>query len=96
MTRIISLPKKIGEQLGRRADAATLREEVLRFEQPIQLDFSGVKVISFSFAEEFFGQLARQCGPDIFNSRIVLKNIRPDHLSLVQAAVDRHKYGKAA
>jgi hypothetical protein len=96
MTKIISLPKRIGEQLGRRSEAADLREEILRLEYPVQLDFSGVKVISFSFADEFFGQLTKQFGPDIFKSKIVLKNIRPEHLSLVNAAVSRNKSSEVA
>jgi hypothetical protein len=87
--KIISLPKKIGEQLGHRNEAAELREEILRLEHPVQLDFSGVKVISYSFAEEFFGHLTKTFGPDIFDKKISLKNLRPEHRSIIQAAVRR-------
>ncbi len=89
--KIISLSKKFGATVGHRTDAAELREEVLVGDQPVQLDFSGVKVISYSFAEEFFGKLVENHGPEILGTRIILKNIRPESQSMMTAVIQKHE-----
>lgn len=85
--KIISLSKKIGEKLGCRNNAAQFRDEIIKLNQPVQLDFSGVKVISYSFAIEFFGQLARHYGPEVFHTRVILKNLKPDGHAIVKTII---------
>ncbi|OFZ82721.1 MAG: hypothetical protein A2583_05090 [Bdellovibrionales bacterium RIFOXYD1_FULL_53_11] len=85
--KIISLSKKFGSTLGQRSRAAELREEVMNLDHPLQLDFSGVKIISYTFAEEFFGKLACQFGESIFKQRILVKNVRPESQSVIHAAI---------
>lgn len=87
--KIISLSRKIGASLARRSHASEIRSEVLRFEKPVQLDFSGVTLISYSFAEEFFGRLAEEFGPDIFKTRILIKNVRPENQAVINAAINK-------
>ena len=88
--RIVSLSKKVGEQLGQRSCAADLRAEIVALEHPIQLDFSGVKLISYSFAVEFFGKLVDLYGDEVFHDRVILKNLRPEGQALVQTVLKNH------
>ena len=94
--KIISLSKKIGENLGHRSNAAEFREEILRLNEPVQLDFSGVKIVSYSFADEFFGRLANEFGKDVFRTRIIVKNLRPESQSVMRAAIENRTKNNVA
>ena len=53
--------------------------------QVIQIDFSGISVVSSSFADEVFGKLFMELGPMRFMQAIRLINVTPT----VQALIDR-------
>ncbi len=75
--KIVLLSKRIGTTLTGRDSALKLKNEMLALDHPVQLDFSGVKTMSYPFAETFFGRLANDHGPEIFASRIRIKNMQP-------------------
>jgi hypothetical protein len=88
--KIISVSRRVGDTLGPRAIAAELRDEIISLNQSVQLDFSGVKIISYSFADEFFGKVTEQFGPDVFKTRIILRNVRLDNQPVIQNAMKRY------
>ncbi len=73
--RIISLSKKIGQRLMSRHIAAELRNELVQINEPVQLDFSGIKWLSHTFADELLGILHQELGAEVFNSRIRMRNV---------------------
>ena len=72
-------------------------ENLLRERRTIVLDFSGVGVISSSFADEVFGRLFVEMGPRAFMKRIEISNVDPTVEGLIdRAIVQRTKLGNGA
>jgi len=55
--------------------------------QRIVIDFSGVSVISSSFADEVFGMLFVELGPMTFMRKIVFQNVSPTVNGLIDRAI---------
>jgi hypothetical protein len=76
MTFIIA--EIIGTDVSSRTKAAQLRDDVVRAandRQPVQLNFSGVRTISESFADELFGVLVADRGDEWFREHVKVKNV---------------------
>ena len=72
-------------------------ENLLRERRTIVLDFSGVGVISSSFADEVFGRLFVEMGPRAFMTRIEMHHVDPTVEGLIdRAIVQRTKLGNGA
>lgn len=72
-------------------------ENLLRERRTIVLDFSGVGVISSSFADEVFGRLFVEMGPRAFMTRIEMRHVDPTVEGLIdRAIVQRTKLGNGA
>ena len=72
-------------------------ENLLREQRSLILDFSGVGVISSSFADEVFGRLFVDMGPRAFMTRIVMRHVDPTVEGLIdRAIVQRIKLGNGA
>lgn len=74
---------------GTRRSGLALRTEVLNIANQsnslIVIDFSGISVVSSSFADEFIGKLVAQLGFISFNRRFQLSNMNP----FIGAIIDR-------
>ena len=85
---------------GSRQGARRIRgmlENLLRERRTIVLDFSGVGVISNSFADEVFGRLFVEMGPRAFMTRIEMHHVDPTVEGLIDSAiVQRTKLGNGA
>lgn len=57
--------------------------------QPIEIDFSGVPLVSSSFADEVFGKLFVKLGPLEFMQRIRLKNLEQTVRMLIDRAISQ-------
>jgi anti-sigma regulatory factor (Ser/Thr protein kinase) len=80
------------EGVGSRPAGAFIREKcqhLLRQEpgKPIVLDWSGVPVVSSSFADEALGKLFAELGPIVFGARIKHKAMEPVNMTLVNTAI---------
>lgn len=65
-------------------------ENLLRMSgKKIRIDFSGIPVVSSSFADEVFGRLFLELGAVAFMNRVEFKNMDPTVRSLVDAAIAR-------
>ncbi len=53
----------------------------------VEIDFSGINIITSSFADEVFGRLFNEIGPISFMSRINLSNAGPSILGLINRAI---------
>ena len=72
-------------------------DNLLRERRTIVLDFSGVGVISSSFADEVFGRLFVEMGPRAFMTRIEMRHVDPTVEGLIdRAIVQRTKLGNGA
>ena len=72
-------------------------ENLLRERRIIVLDFSGVGVISSSFADEVFGRLFVDMGPRAFMTRIEMRHVDPTVGGLIdRAIVQRTRLGNGA
>ncbi|MGK5086159.1 STAS-like domain-containing protein [Bdellovibrionota bacterium FG-2] len=87
--RIISLSKRIGQRLMSRHIAAELRNELVQNNEPVQLDFSGIKWLSHTFADELIGTLHRNYGEEIFNSRFRLRNVSLEIRGVISASIQK-------
>lgn len=56
-------------------------------QQKIQVDFSGVPLVSSSFADEMLGKLFAELGPLTFMQRFELRNVEPTVKQLVDKAI---------
>ncbi len=76
--------------LGSRRGGARVRQELrnlLRGQGQVVVDFSDVRIISSSFADEVFGRLFVELGPRAFMSRIVLRNVDATIDGLIDRAI---------
>lgn len=64
-------------------------ENLLKGSETITVDFSGVEVISSSFADEVFGRLFVSLGPRTFTKRVILTNANEDIDGLIDLAIDQ-------
>ena len=72
-------------------------ENLLRNQRSITIDFSGVGVISSSFADEVFGRLFVKMGPRAFMKKIRMLNVDPTVEGLIdRAIVQRTQLGNGA
>lgn len=62
-------------------------ENLLREGQAVTLDFSGVGVVSSSFADEVFGRLFVEMGPRAFMTRIAMRNVDRTVEGLIDRAI---------
>ncbi len=91
----INLASDFGDLLKTRFEGDLLRVQIERFlaiEQEIRVDFSGVAGISHSFADECFGTLFSEHGPDLFRTRLHLSGLNDEiKLALRWVFSDRQK-----
>ncbi len=76
--------------LGSRRGGTRVRQELrnlLQGHEQVVVDFSDVRVISSSFADEVFGRLFVDLGPRAFMSRLVLRNVDPTIDGLIDRAI---------
>lgn len=66
----ISIAEKFGTDISSRRCGAALREQLDALSGECVLDFTGVRTISSSFADEVFGVLFLSHGEQWFRSRI--------------------------
>ena len=74
----INISKEFGTDLSSRTRAAALRIQILRGvarDGISHIDFSSVRTVSDSFADEVFGVLAVEKGQDWFREHIKLINV---------------------
>lgn len=64
-------------------------ENLLEGAETITVDFTGVEVISSSFADEVFGRLFVSLGPRTFTKRVILTNLNEDIDGLIDLAIDQ-------
>lgn len=70
-----------GTSLNSRHLGATIRasaEAVMAQEQEVTIDFSGIMMVSHSFADELLGKLIVQLGATAFQERVHLHNVDPE------------------
>lgn len=85
--KTIFLSKSIGPNLSTRKTAAIVRQELAASSEPVIVDFSGVQLMSHSFADELFGKLAEQFGLDVFRERFRLVNLTEQDRMMLRAVV---------
>lgn len=87
--RILFAP--LGRHLSSRAQAAQLREQLLQLDTAgaLLLDFSGVSIVSSSFADELVGVLALRFGLDWLRDRIELQGHNAEVRRALLSAVAR-------
>lgn len=89
----------LGTDLSNRQGAASLRARIIsataESAEAVALDFTGVRTISDSFADELFGVLAIELGPEWIRSHLSITNLSPDIrqtiLEAVQFRIDRQE-----
>ena len=86
---MISLAKQYGPNLGGRGIGARVRADIQGFltNEAVTIDFSGVQLLSHSFADEVFGKLAEQHGVAIFKSRVLVRNISDFDKAILSSVV---------
>ena len=75
---------KTGSRSGGRHVRKTI-ENLMNETGKIAIDFSGVGIVSSSFADEVFGRLFVQLGPRAFMTRIEMRNVGP----VIEGLIDR-------
>jgi len=94
---MISLSEKIGRNLASRKRAAEFRAWLILQPVPLQLDLSGVELLSHSFADELFGKIAEEFGSDFFRSKVMLVGMKNGDRDLIRSVViDRMENRKAS
>ncbi len=93
--KTIFLSKKIGPNLSTRRAAASLREELVSSSEPVVIDFSGVELISHSFADELFGKLAEKFGLSVFRDRFHLAKLNDNDRMMLRTVVSDRLEPKA-
>lgn len=87
---VFSVKDELERELGSRSGGRRARqiiENLLREDHEVVLDFSGISVISSSFADEVLGRLFVQMGPRAFMSRIQIRNANPTIEGLIDRAI---------
>lgn len=103
-TARVELAQSFGTDLSDRSRAAILRERVVQVsatsQEPFVIDFAGVRTVSDSFADELFGVLYLEHGPDWIRQHISAINLAPDVrltiLEAIQGRIDREHAEPAA
>ncbi|MBN20215.1 MAG: hypothetical protein CL678_02920 [Bdellovibrionaceae bacterium] len=67
--------KNFGQVLGGRKLAEEIRLKIENSLEPVVLDFSGIRTVSHSFADELIGKLAENLGPVAFKQKIKIINL---------------------
>jgi len=85
------------ESLGARSAGSPVRMKLINLLQlvrdvPIRVDFSGLSVVSSSFADEVIGKLFLEMGQE-FSRRIVLSNMTPTVKMIVDRAIRQRSDG---
>lgn len=93
--KIFVLSSYLSPDLASKVQAAKLREEVEKHGNPIVLDFAGVRVMSFTFAEELFGRLVRDYGVSCLRTRFRVRNMSPRVRGILNGVLE-HSDKKAA
>jgi hypothetical protein len=86
---------KVGEQakdVGTRVEGRRLRNKILNLVQAeegerVILDFSGIEVVSSSFADEFVAKMAETVGHDVWRDRFELRALGPTVNTVIQIAL---------
>ncbi len=99
--QVIHVHERFGALLIVQADATALATEILSSAQPTFLDFSGVRQMSYPFAGELFGMLAKELGSKRVKRRVRLRGLLPtlrviadtvlEELCAVHAEAERDK-----
>src|SRR5687768_15072679 len=79
--RALSLSRSFGTDLSSRTRAARLRASIVqhaRDGEVVEIDFSGVRTISDSFADELFAVLVVEQGDKWFRKHVRLVNVPDD------------------
>ena len=94
---VFSMKEEAQRDFGSRQGGIRIRnmiENLMRDQYAIIIDFSGVGVISSSFADEVFGRLFVQMGPRAFMARIEMRNVDATVGGLIDRAImQRTKLG---
>lgn len=76
-----SILEELGSDLSSRQRAASFRERIVAVvaqgQSPCGLDFSGVRSVSHSFADELFAVLVEVRGESWFKTNLKLSNLPP-------------------
>lgn len=87
----INIAKDYGTDLSSRFRAGNLREQILQrtenLETDVEIDFSGVRIVSESFADELFAILVLEKGEAWFRQRIHVVNLPPHIRQTILATV---------
>lgn len=73
--KTICIATDIGVDISSRTRAAALRQAIEADCDITRLDFSGVRTISDSFADELFGVLVEQRGDEWFRTHVQVTNL---------------------
>jgi hypothetical protein len=87
--RIISVSSKVGQQRGARAQALALCADLVDQDNPVQLDFTGVHVISYTFAKELSAHLRSIYGEDRVRAQVVFRNLKPGVRRMIETAFEQ-------
>jgi anti-sigma regulatory factor (Ser/Thr protein kinase) len=92
LTSIVFVVKRDSASLGSREAGAGFRTKIenlmgMRPQDPVVLDFSGVTIMSSSFADEVVGKLFRAMGPLAFMARVRLQGLTPTVRGLLDRAI---------
>ena len=82
---------KYGSSFGTRAFAenlrSTVREEINNNEKVV-FDFTGVRVVSNSFADELFGKLIKEIGFDVFKDKTTFEGASEEVINVLLKAIN--------
>ena len=89
---VFRVAEKAQGMLGSREGGRKVRrtiENLLQDGGRIDVDFSGVSVISSSFADEVFGRLFVKLGPVAFMNRVRITHVDPTVRGLIDTAIQK-------
>lgn len=88
----IRIVDRLGSSLSSLDHAASLREELLAaktsLRNAVELDFSGVRRMSYPFALELFGRLTTQLGYRAFRRRVRITHMSPSNRIVLAVALE--------
>lgn len=80
--------REFGRDLSSRARARGLRAKISTTSTAsVEIDFAGVRDLSFSFADELLAVLVKERGVDWFRENIRLRNLDPGHRFVILKAI---------
>lgn len=86
-TTTLNVGHRLGSDLSSRSSAGLLRREIERVDLPVVLDFSFVRSLSDSFADEFFAVLVEEKGYDWFAANVKVLGLESDVRETILRAV---------